>query len=89
MKKRFIAGKIGLADLMTTEEGRQRFRSSTTNPTIVYDEDTCDIQKLNSSNSLSLVIVSLTGMGRIPYLLQGRNTVYTVTETTLVLLSVQ
>lgn len=71
MKKRFIAGKIGLADLMTTEEGRQRFRSSTANPTIVYDEDTCDIQKLNSSNSLSLVIVSLTGMGRIPYLLQG------------------
>ena len=26
MRKRFVAGKIGLADLVTTEEGKERFK---------------------------------------------------------------
>ena len=29
MKKRFIAGKIGLTDLVTTAEGKEKFKVST------------------------------------------------------------
>lgn len=71
MKKRFIAGKIGLADLVTTEEGRDRFRKSDASPTVVYDEDTNDVQTLSSSNSMSLVVTALANMGRDMYVLQG------------------
>ena len=71
MKKRFVAGKIGLADLVTTEEGRTRFRNSEQVPTIVYDEDTKDVKSLGSSASLSLVVSALSTMGRDMYVLQG------------------
>lgn len=71
MKKRFIAGKIGLADLVTTEEGRERFRNSVTSPTVVYDEDTKDVKNLGSSASISLVLTALATMGRDMFVLQG------------------
>ncbi|XP_011410132.1 PREDICTED: dual specificity protein phosphatase 6-like [Amphimedon queenslandica] len=71
MKKRFIAGKIGLADLVTTEEGRERFRKSVSSPTVVYDEDTKDVKLLGSSTSISLVLAALTTMGRNMFVLQG------------------
>ena len=72
MKKRFVAGKIGLADLVTTEEGRKRFRSLSTQRTVVYDEDTTDLKNLTTSNSLYLVVSCLLTMGQIPYLLEGK-----------------
>ena len=71
MKKRFISGKIGLADLVTTEEGRTRFRNSDTSPTVVYDEDTSDIKNLSTSQSLFLVVSALANMGRDMYILEG------------------
>lgn len=76
MKKRFIAGKIGLADLVTTEEGRTRFRNSDSSPTVVYDEDTKDVQTLSSSNSMSLVVTALGHMGRAMFILQGKNNTF-------------
>ena len=78
MKKRFIAGKIGLADLVTTEEGRERFRKSVSSPTVVYDEDTKDVKLLGSSTSISLVLAALTTMGRNMFVLQGMASYYTI-----------
>ena len=72
MKKRFIAGKIGLADLVTTEEGRERFKTCTEQPTVVYDEDTSDVTTITSSHSLGLVISALASMDRPLFLLEGR-----------------
>ena len=71
MKKRFIAGKIGLADLVTTEEGRERFKTWTQQPTVVYDEDTSDVTTITSQHSLGLVISALASMDRPLFLLEG------------------
>lgn len=73
MKKRFLAGKISLADLVTTEEGREKFRTCVQQQrTVVYDEDTCDPAELADSHALVLVITALSSMGRNPYVLQGK-----------------
>lgn len=71
MKKRFLAGKIGLADLVTTEEGREKFRKCEELRTVVYDEDTSDPSRLTDSHSLVLVITALSSMGRNTYVLEG------------------
>lgn len=73
MKKRFMAGKIGLADLVTTEEGRKRFKTLAAHQTVVYDEDTTTIDNLPSSNSVYLVVSCLLAMGQMPYLLEGHS----------------
>lgn len=66
-----MAGKIGLADLVTTEEGRQRFKNMSTNQTVVYDEDTSNVDGLSTSTSVYLVVSCLVTMGQMPYLLAG------------------
>ena len=71
MKKRFMAGKIGLADLVTTEEGRKRFKTLSAHRTVVYDEDTTTIDNLATSNSVYLVVSCLLTMGQMPFLLEG------------------
>ena len=72
MKKRFMAGKIGLGDLVTTEEGRKRFKTLSAHQTVVYDEDTTTFDSLPTSNSVYLVVSCLKGMGQMPYMLEGQ-----------------
>ena len=73
MKKRFMAGKIGLGDLVTTEEGRKRFKTLSAHQTVVYDEDTTTFDSLPTSNSVYLVVSCLKGMGQMPYMLEGQS----------------
>ena len=80
MKKRFLAGKISLADLVTTEEGREKFRSCDEMRMVVYDEDTSDPARISDTHhSLVLVITALSSMGRVTYVLEGEHS-YTVSQ---------
>lgn len=71
MKKRFIAGKIGLTDLVTTAEGKEKFKTCQDAPTVVYDDCTSDLENLTPTNTMLLVIHALEDMGKCPFLLQG------------------
>eukprot|EP00731_Ephydatia_muelleri_P003995 Em0002g171a len=71
IKKRFLAGKITLTDLLTTEEGKAKFQSSVGGATVVYDDSTGDMKDLSASHPLVLVMRALVVMGKCPYLLRG------------------
>ncbi|XP_064389953.1 dual specificity protein phosphatase 6-like isoform X2 [Halichondria panicea] len=85
LKKRFVAGKIGLADLVTSDEGKEKFQScwSCEFPMVVYDDSTADMTNLSSSHSVWLVLSALEKMGRCPYLLQGGLTEFNVLHPSL------
>ena len=70
-KKRFMAGKLSLADLVTTEQGKEKFRQALGQPLVVYDEGTVDPNQDKSSQTLMLVLNSLTKDGMKPFVLKG------------------
>lgn len=70
-KKRFMAGKLSLADLVTTEQGKEKFRQALGQPLVVYDEGTVDPNQDTSSQTLMLVLNSLTKDGIKPFVLKG------------------
>jgi len=70
IKKRFIAGKMELADLFS-QEGKEKFKTCLDWPTVVYDDCTAELRGLPSSTNILLVLSGLEKMGKCPYLLQG------------------
>ena len=70
-KKRFMAGKLSLADLVTTEQGKEKFRQALGQPLVVYDECTVDPNKESPSQTLMLVLKSLAKDGMKPFVLKG------------------
>lgn len=70
-KKRFMAGKLSLADLVTSEQGKEKFRQALSHPLVVYDEGTVDPNQGSSSQTLMLVLKSLAKDGMKPFVLKG------------------
>ena len=71
IKRRFLAGKISLPNLLTTEDGKTKFWSSSGGATVVYDDCTSDVKDLGASHTVLLVIRALVVFGKSPYLLRG------------------
>eukprot|EP00731_Ephydatia_muelleri_P039172 Em1172g1a len=69
IKRRFLAGKISLTDLLKEEE-KAKFQSSVGGATVVYDDSTGDMNDLSTSHPLVLVMRALMVMGNC-YLLRG------------------
>ncbi|XP_065911612.1 dual specificity protein phosphatase 10-like isoform X2 [Dysidea avara] len=68
---RHISGKLSLADLVTTEQGKEKFRQALGQPLVVYDECTVDPNKESPSQTLMLVLKSLAKDGMKPFVLKG------------------
>eukprot|EP00731_Ephydatia_muelleri_P035382 Em0118g11a len=62
IKRRFLAGKISLTDLLKEEE-KAKFQSSVGGATVVYDDSTGDMNDLSTSHPLVLVMRALMVMG--------------------------
>ena len=68
MKKRFMAGKIGLVDLISSPEAKDISHHLITDKVVVYDESTTYPNTLTREDSVYLVIRALTNT---PLLLRG------------------
>jgi dual specificity MAP kinase phosphatase len=71
MKKRFMAGKIGLVDLISSTEGKELLQNGHNVKVVVYDECTTDPKTLSANNTAFLVIMALGKLGKTPLLLKG------------------
>jgi dual specificity MAP kinase phosphatase len=71
MRKRFVAGKIGLADLVNSSHGKKLLQSEGGGKVVVYDEATTDPNSLPPNTTAFLVIAALRKMGKAPLLLEG------------------
>lgn len=66
MKKRFMAGKIGLLDLISLAEAKEQLKNGHNVKVVVYDECTTDPKSLSADNTAFLVIVALCKLGKTP-----------------------
>ena len=57
-----MAGTLSQADLVTTEEGKERFKNCSDRPAVVYNECCTDIQNLAVTNAVRLVLLALEEM---------------------------
>lgn len=70
-KRRFMNKKLSLADLVFTEEGKEKFKNCSDLPVVVYDECSTDLQNLLPFSALKLVLSALEEVKRRSYFLQG------------------
>lgn len=70
-RRRLQQGKVTLADLATSREGKEMLKKRTYKDVIVYDDSTYDKERVTSSHPLLLVLSSLVEDNREPYLLLG------------------
>jgi hypothetical protein len=71
MRKRFMAGKIGLPDLVSSPPCKALLQNGGSGKVVVYDESTTDPNSLSSNTTAYLVIMALNKMGKTPLLLKG------------------
>lgn len=71
MKKRFMAGKIGLVDLISSAEAKEQLKNGHNVKVVVYDECTTEPKSLSANNTAYLVIIALCKLGKTPRLLKG------------------
>ena len=71
MKKRFMAGKIRLLDLISSAEAKEQLKNGHNVKVVVYDEYTTEPKSLSADNTAFLVIVALCKLGKTPRLLKG------------------
>lgn len=71
-RRRLQQGKASLADLATTREGKELLKKRTYREVIVYDDNTCDKERVNATHPLMLVLTALVEDNREPVLLLGK-----------------
>lgn len=70
-RRRLHQGKATLADLTSSREGKELLKNRSYREVIVYDENTSDLERLNTSHPLYLVFSKLIEDNREPMLLVG------------------
>ncbi|XP_070578410.1 dual specificity protein phosphatase 10-like [Ptychodera flava] len=70
-KKRLQQGKVTLADLVTSTEGKAAFQKRFSKDVVVYDENTSDLDSLPPMHPLNLVLTTLREEGVSTYFLKG------------------
>lgn len=71
-KKRLQQGKITIADLVTSEGGKESLRNGNWAKVVVYDECTSELEKAPSTHPVKLVLSSLLQDGKKAFLLKGK-----------------
>lgn len=72
-RRRLQQGKATLADLATTREGKEVLKKRAFREVIVYDDDTCDKERITTAQPLLLVLSSLVEDNKEPALLLGKS----------------
>lgn len=72
-RRRLQQGKVTLADLATTREGKELLRTRTYRQVVVYDDCTQDMDNLHSAHPLFLILSTLVEDNREPALLLGES----------------
>lgn len=70
-RRRLQQGKATLADLATTREGKEMLKKRSYREVVVYDDGTCDKDRVTATHPLLLVLSSLVDDNREPVLLLG------------------
>lgn len=70
-RKRLQTGRVALADLATTGEGKEALRRRTSREVIVVDDGSFDCERLLPTSALFIVISALLDDQRDPVLLSG------------------
>ena len=70
-RRRLQQGKATLADLATTREGKDILKRRAFKEVIVYDDNTCDKERITAAQPLLLVLSSLVEDNKEPSLLIG------------------
>lgn len=70
-RRRLQQGKATLADLATTREGKEMLKKRSYKEVVVYDDGTCDKERVTAAHPLLLVLSSLVEDNREPILLLG------------------
>lgn len=71
-KRRLMQGRISVADLVASKDGRDLFRKRmASREVILYDDNTSDVSHITPSHSLYPVVNFLQKEGKIPTLLKG------------------
>ncbi|XP_015832988.1 dual specificity protein phosphatase 10 isoform X2 [Tribolium castaneum] len=73
-RRRLQQGKATLADLATTREGKDVLKRRAFKEVIVYDDNTCDKERITTAQPLLLVLSSLVEDNKEPALLIGGHT---------------
>ena len=71
LKKRFMAGKLGLVDLLSSAESKEVLQPGHTGRVVVYDDCTTAPKTLPGNNTVTLVSKALWKLGKTPLLLKG------------------
>ena len=72
-RKRLQTGRVSLADLATSPEGKDLLRRRTVKEVIVYDEGAVDCERLPPSSTLYIVLSALLDDHKEPLLLAGES----------------
>jgi dual specificity MAP kinase phosphatase len=72
-RKRLQTGRVSLADLATSPEGKELLRRRSIKEVIVYDDGAVDCERLPPSSTLYIVLSALLDDHKEPFLLAGKN----------------
>lgn len=73
-RKRLQTGRVSLADLATSPEGKELLRRRSVKEVIVYDDGAVDCERLPPSSTLYIVLSALLDDHKEPLLLAGNLT---------------
>ena len=71
-RNRLQSGRVQLADLVTSPEGKELLRRRSVKDIVVYDDCSSDIERLSSSSTLYIVLAALLDDNKEPLLLSGK-----------------
>lgn len=73
-RRRLQLGRLGLCDLVSDREAKERLQSCRGSEVVLYDDGTTDAEQVTEDHPLSPVIASIREMGARPVLLRGKYT---------------
>ncbi|GIY55186.1 dual specificity protein phosphatase 10 [Caerostris extrusa] len=70
-RRRLQMGRLGLCDLVSDQEARERLQTCRGEEVVLYDDGTCEADQVTDDHPLSPVIASIRELGARPVLLKG------------------
>ncbi|GBL76566.1 Dual specificity protein phosphatase 10 [Araneus ventricosus] len=71
-RRRLQMGRLGLCDLVSDQEARERLQTCRGEEVVVYDDGTSEADQVTEDHPLSPVIASIRELGARPVLLKGK-----------------
>lgn len=72
-RRRLQTGKVTLADLATSREGKELLKRRVNREVVVYDDTTSNMDRITTTHPLYMVLSSLVEDNKVPVLLLGKS----------------